>query len=59
MHLFKASKEKKQELEIRENIILSFKSLKEPVNNTINVAEDKVGNAGEQIKEAVIGDKDL
>ncbi len=56
MHLFKASKEKKQELETRENIILSFKSLKEPVNNTINVAEDKVG---EQIKEAVIGDKDL
>jgi len=50
----KLTNEKKEELQHRSNILLSFKSLKETVTDTLDAAKDKVVNAGEQVKEAVV-----
>ncbi len=52
--LFKITDEKKQELQHRANILLSFKSLKETVTETLETAKDKIVEAGEQVKEAVV-----
>ena len=53
--LFKITNDKKQELLHRSNILLSFKSLKESLTDSNNVAKNNIDNNEEQ----VIGDKDL
>jgi len=55
----KITNEKKEELQHRANILLSFRSLKEAVTDTVDAVKDKVVNAAEQVKEAVTGEKDL
>lgn len=50
----KITNEKKEELQHRSNILLSFKSLKESVTDTLDAAKDKIVDAGEQVKEAVV-----
>jgi len=50
----KITNEKKEELQHRSNILLSFKSLKETVTDTLDAVKDKVVNAGEQVKEAIV-----
>jgi endoplasmic reticulum protein 29 len=50
----KITNEKKEELQYRANILLSFKSLKETVTDTLDAAKDSVVNVGEQVKEAVV-----
>ncbi|CAF1189427.1 unnamed protein product [Adineta steineri] len=50
---------KKEELQHRSNILLSFKSLKESVTDTLDAAKDTVVDAAEKVKEAVTGEKDL
>jgi len=50
---------KKEELHNRSNILLSFKSLKETVTDTLESVKEKVVDAAEKVKETVVGDKDL
>jgi len=50
----KITNEKKEELQHRANILLSFKSLKESASETLEAAKEAVVNAGEQIKETVV-----
>jgi len=50
---------KKEELQQRSNILLSFKSLKETVTDTLDAAKETVVDAAEKVKEAVTGDKEL
>jgi len=50
---------KKEELQYRANILLSFKSLKETVADTLDAAKEAVGDAAEKVKETVTGDKEL
>ncbi len=57
--LFKITNEKKEEIQHRANILLSFKSAKESIIDTLNEGKEKILNAAEQVKEAVTGDKDL
>ncbi|CAF0987492.1 unnamed protein product [Rotaria sp. Silwood1] len=52
----KITNEKKEELQHRANILLSFKSLKESITDTVDVVKD---NVGKQRKETITGDKDL
>jgi len=55
----KITNEKKEELQYRANILLSFKSLKETVADTLDAAKEAVGDAAEKVKETVTGDKEL
>lgn len=55
----KITNEKKQELQYRSNILLSFRSVKDAVVDTIESAKEKVVNAAETVKEAVTGNGDL
>ncbi|CAF1162528.1 unnamed protein product [Rotaria sp. Silwood1] len=55
----KITSEKREELQHRANILLSFKSLKESVTETVETIKDKVVDAAETIKETVTGEKDL
>jgi endoplasmic reticulum protein 29 len=55
----KITNEKKEEIQHRANILLSFKSAKESIIDTLNEGKEKILNAAEQVKEAVTGDKDL
>ncbi|CAF0998475.1 unnamed protein product [Adineta ricciae] len=47
----KITNEKKEELQHRANILLSFKSLKETVSDAVDAAKEKVADAAEKIKE--------
>ena len=51
--------EKKQELQHRANILLSFKSLKEAAADAVDKVKEVVSDAADAVKEAVTGDKDL
>jgi endoplasmic reticulum protein 29 len=55
----KITNEKKEELQYRSNILLSFKSLKETVTDTLDAVKDQIVNVGEQVKEAVTGNQEL
>jgi len=50
---------KKQELQYRSNILISFKSAKESIMYTLDEAKNKIFNTAGQVNEAVPGDKDL
>ncbi|CAF2828493.1 unnamed protein product [Rotaria sp. Silwood2] len=51
--------EKKEELQNRANILLSFKSLKESITDTGDAVKNNVVNAGKQVKKTITGDTDL
>ena len=51
---FQITTEKKQELQHRANILLSFKSLKESVVDAAEAVKDKVVDAAEKVKEKVV-----
>jgi len=66
----KITNEKKEELQHRSNILLSFKSLTETVSDAVDDVKEQIVNVGEQVKETVVdaaekakeavtGDKDL
>ncbi|CAF2495315.1 unnamed protein product [Rotaria sp. Silwood2] len=55
----KITSEKREELQHRANILLSFKSLKESATDTLDAVKDKVADAAEKVKETVTGEKDL
>jgi endoplasmic reticulum protein 29 len=55
----KITNEKKEELQFRSNILLSFKSLKDQVVDAAEQVKETVVDAAEKVKEAVTGDKEL
>jgi hypothetical protein len=51
--------EKRQELQHRSNILISFKSAKESIMYTLDEGKNKIFNAAGQVNQPVPDDKDL